>query len=190
MSATALQSLRSLESIYAREALAPPEPEKRLMLWAGTSLSIAGVPILVGEGEIDEIIETPVVTGIPGTKYWVLGVAAHKGSLLPIYSGDAFFRKVPYTGRSREYCMVIRRPGFDFGMTVSAIERDLKFSIEQRDMEHTIDPDFADLTLGGYHQNNKFLAVLDIDKLVADSDFSDASVTEHDTTRDMNDEQD
>jgi twitching motility protein PilI len=188
MSATALQSLQSLERVYAREAIEPPEPEKRVMLWAGTSLSIAGVPVLVGEGEIDEIIETPVVTRIPGTKFWVLGVAAYKGSLLPIYSGDAFFRKVLYAGRPREYCMVIRRPGFNFGMTISAIERDLKFPIEQRDMECPIDPDFAELTLGGFHQDDKFLAVLDIDKLVADSDFSDASGTEDDTTRNLNDE--
>ena len=55
MTATAIQSLRLLERVYAREAIEPPEPDKRVMLWAGTSLSIAGVPLLVGEGEIDEI---------------------------------------------------------------------------------------------------------------------------------------
>jgi twitching motility protein PilI len=188
MTATAIQSLRSLERIYAREAIEPPEPDKRVMLWVGTSLSIAGVPLLVGEGEIDEIIETPAYTGIPGTKSWVMGVAAHKGSLLPIFSGDAFFRKVPYAGRPREYCIVIRRPGFNFAMTISGVERDLKFPIEQRDMDCVIDPDFSDLTLGGYHQGEQLLAVLDIDKLVADSDFSDAAISESDSTRVMNDE--
>ena len=188
MPATALQSLHLLERIYAREAIAPPEPEKRVMLWAGTHLGIAGVQLLVGEGEIDEIIEMPDLTGIPGTKYWVMGVAAHKGSLLPIFSGDAFFRKTPYVGRPRDYCMVIRRPGFDFGMTLSSIERYLKFPIEQRDMACPIDPDFAAHTLGGYPHEDNYLAVLDIDKLVTDSDFLSASVSEGDSMRNTSDE--
>ncbi len=188
MSATTLQALHSLERIYAREAIEPPEPEERRMLWAGTSLSIAGVPLLVGGGEIDAIIETPAVTAIPGTKFWVMGVAAYKGSLLPVFSGDAFFRKTPYAGRPREYCMVIRRPGFNFGMTLSAVESDLKFPIELRDMDCSIDENFAELTLGGYYSGDKLLAVLDIDKLVIDSDFSDASVSESDSTRNMTDE--
>ena len=182
MPATSLQSLHLLERIYVREAIAPPEPEHAVMLWAGTSLSIAGVPLLLGEGEIDEIIETPDVTKIPGTKSWVMGVATHKGSLLPIFSGDAFFRKTPYGGRPREYSMVVRGSGFNFGMTISAIERDLKFPIEQRDMECLIDTAFADLTLGGFHRDGKVLAVLDIDKLVADSDFLNASVIEADSS--------
>ncbi|MEH6580632.1 MAG: chemotaxis protein CheW [Halioglobus sp.] len=186
MSATALQSLQLLERIYAREAIAAPEDDQQVMLWVGTSLSIAGVPLLVGEGEIDEVIETPAVTPIPGTKSWVLGVATHKGSLLPIFSGDAFFRKIPYSGRPREYCVVIRRPGFDFGLTISSIERDLKIPIEQRDMSCKIDPDFAELSLGGFKHEGQVLAVLDIDKLVGDGDFANASVTAGDSTEEGN----
>ena len=182
MQGSSLQSLHLLERIYVREAIAPPEPEPVVMLWAGTSLSVAGVPLLLGEGDIDEIIETPEVTKIPGTKSWVMGVATHKGSLLPIFSGDAFFRKTPYAGRPREYCMVIRRSGFNFGITISAIERDLKFPIEQRDMDCSIDAAFADMSLGGFHKDGKVLAVLDIDKLVADSDFLNASLIEADSS--------
>lgn len=78
--------------------------------------------------------------------------------------------------------MVVRRAGFHFGMTLSSLERDLKFPIEQRDMEYAIDSDFAELTLGGFHHEDKFLAVLDVDKLVTDSDFSNASVLEADST--------
>jgi twitching motility protein PilI len=182
MPATAAQSLHLLERIYAREAITPPEPENRVMLWVGTSIGIAGVPLLVGEGEIDEIIETPAVTGIPGTKHWVMGVSTYKGSLLPIFSGDAFFRKTPYSGRPREYCMVVRRPGFHFGLTLSSIERDLKFPTEQRDMDCAIAPEFTDLTLGGFHHGERVLAVLDMDKLLTDSDFVNASMIESDST--------
>jgi twitching motility protein PilI len=158
------------------------------MVWVGTSLGIAGVSLLVGEGELEEIIETPAVASIPGTKPWVLGVASHMGGLLPIVSGDVFFRKRPYAGRVREFCMVIRRPGFHFGMTLSSVERDVKFPVAERDMEHPVDADFAGFALGGFHDGERFMAVLDIDKLVADSDLSNASAAEPEVDEERDDD--
>jgi len=178
MGVSALQSLEVLERINAYDGVSPPALENEQMSWVGTSLSIAGVKLLVGEGELEEIIETPPVTAIPGTKPWVMGVAAFKGGLLPILNGDVLFRKRPYTGRTREYCMVVRRPGMYFGLTLSAIQRDLKFPLQQRDMDHPVDPDFARFALGGFKYGGEFLAVLDIDKLVADEDLSNASASD------------
>lgn len=188
MAITALQSLDLLERSYAFDGVQAPVFESDIMRWVGTSLGIAGVPLLVGAGELDEIIETPVHTPIPGTKPWVQGIAAHKGGLLPILSGDALFRKRSYAGSSRDYCMVIRRPGFHFGITLSSVERDLHFPIEQRLMEHDVDEDFAAFTLGGFKHGDRFLAILDIDKLVAQDDLSNAAATEFFETEEMTNE--
>jgi twitching motility protein PilI len=188
MAISALQSLELMERIQAYDGVMPPAFEDEAMRWVGTSLSIAGVPLLVGEGELEEIIETPPVTTIPGTKSWVVGVAAFKGGLLPILSGDVFFRNRPYTGRVREFCMVVRRPGMHFGITLSGIQRDLKFPIEQRDMDHPVDADFAKFALGGFKYKGDFLAVLDIDKLVADEDLSNASASANSSNKGKTDE--
>jgi twitching motility protein PilI len=102
-------------------------------------------------------------------------VSAFKGGLLPIFSGDVLFRKRPYIGRARDYCMVIRRPGMYFGLTLSHIQRDLRFPIEDRIVDQSVDPDFAGYTLGGFMYKGEFLAVLDIQKLVADEELSNAS---------------
>ncbi len=175
MTDTARESLAALDELYREEALQSPSGEDSRMEWVGTCLSIAGVPVLIGAGEMEEIIETPKVMAIPGTKSWVVGVGSHMGGLLPIISGDVFFRKRPYAGRVRDYCMVIKRPGFYFGITLSGIERDRKFPVELRDMEQPGDEDFARFTLGGFADGDRFLAVLDIDKLIADSDLSNAA---------------
>ena len=175
MSGGAIESLTALDALYREEALQSPTGAEPRMEWVGTCLSIAGVPVLIGAGEMEEIIETPKVMAIPGTKPWVVGVGSHMGGLLPIVSGDVFFRKRPYAGRVRDYCMVIRRPGFYFGITLSGIERDRKFPVELRDMEQPVDPDFAPFTLGGFPDGDRLLAVLDIDKLIADSDLSNAA---------------
>ena len=188
MSTSALQSLESLGLNYASNAIHPPAPAAEEPMWAGTSLSIAGVPLLVGEGEIEEIIETPAITPIPGTKPWALGVASHMGGLLPIISGDAFFRKQPYTGRVRDYCMVINRPGFYFGITLSSIEQDMKFPVAERDMGVPVDADLLEYSRGGFLQGDKILAVLDIDKVVADSDISNASANDLDSSEEDSNE--
>ncbi|GAB3283582.1 chemotaxis protein CheW [Parahaliea aestuarii] len=186
MSASALSVFRELERHYAHSAAPSPSRGKHVMYWVGTHLSIAGVSLLVGAGELDEIIETPAVTRIPGTKPWVLGLAAHKGGLLPVFSGDILFRRQPYSGRPREYCMVVRKHGLHFAMTLSGVYRDLKFPIEQRDMTQSIDGDFAGMCLGGFIYKEQFLAVLDIDKLVTDSDLGSAAVTTGESNEDKN----
>lgn len=175
MSISALQSLELVERLHAYDSVPPPALAAPRATWIGTSLGIAGVPLLIGGGELEEIIETPPITTIPGTKAWVLGVSAYKGGLLPIFSGDVLFRKRPYIGRARDYCMVIRRPGLYFGLTLSHVQRDLRFPIEERILEHPVDPDFAGYTLGGFMYKGEFLAVLDIEKLVADEELSNAS---------------
>ncbi len=184
MSASALSEFRQLERHYARSAAPSPARDKYVMFWVGTHLSIAGVPLLVGSAELDEIIETPAVTRIPGTKPWVLGLASHKGGLLPVFSGDVLFRRQPYSGRPREYCMVVRKHGLHFAMTLSGVYRDLKFPIEQRDMTHLVDGHFAAMCLGGFNYNGQFLAVLDIDKLVTDGDLGSASATAGESSED------
>ena len=179
MSSAALDNLQQLEQRFAANGVTPPVADDDYVRWVGTSLSVAGVPLLIGEGELQEIIETPAVTPIPGTKPWVMGVASFKGGLLPILSGDVLFRKRAYSGRVRDYCMVINRPSMHCGITLSGIQRDLKFPLEARDMNHPVDPDFAPFCLGGFKHGDQFLAVLDIDKLAADDDLSDAAASQN-----------
>ncbi|MEE4144900.1 MAG: chemotaxis protein CheW [Halieaceae bacterium] len=188
MSSRALQAVAKLEQLHAANGAFTPALASAPMTWMGTSLGIAGVPLLVGAGEIDEIIETPAVTSIPGTKPWVLGVAAYMGGLLPIISGDVLFRHRPYAGRVRDFCMVIRRPGFYFGITLSDVERDMKFPLEDRDMAYEVDEDFADFTLGGFHDGERFLAILDVERLVTDSDLSNAAIPVAVSNEGMSDE--
>ena len=183
MGISALQSLELIERLHAYDSVVPPSLEEERMHWIGTSLGIAGVQLLIASGELDEIIETPPSTTIPGTKPWVIGVAAHRGTLLPILCGDVLFRKKPYTGRVRDYCMVIDRPGMHFGLTLSDVQRDLRFPIEDRILDHPVDPDFAPFALGGFEYRGEFRAVLDIDRLIADEDLSNASASKASTSR-------
>jgi twitching motility protein PilI len=186
MTSLAMQSLDALEQRFREAGVEAPVHTPEAPQWVGTCLGIAGTPLLIGEGELEEIIETPDVMAIPGTKPWVMGVGSHMGGLIPIISGDVFFRGKPYAGRVRDYCMVLRRPGFYFGITLSAIERDMRFPVEQRDTEQAVEADFAPYAAGGFADGERFLPVLDIEKLIADGDMSNAAATDADSTEDHN----
>jgi len=175
MSSQALQAVCQLEQAQVDNGVDSPSLAAAPVTWMGTSLAIAGIPLLVGEGQIDEIVETPAVTPIPGTKPWVMGVAAYMGGLLPIISGDVLFRGRPYAGRVRDWCMVIRRPGFYFGLTLSDVERDMKFPLAEHVMDYPVDESLARFTQGGFHDGERFLAILDIERLVADSELVNAA---------------
>ncbi len=95
MDLSAAKSLDLLKSSYSFDAVWIPAADSAVMQWVGTSLGIAGVDLLVSEGELEEIIETPGLTPIPGTKPWVMGVGAYRGGVLPIISGDVFFAGSP-----------------------------------------------------------------------------------------------
>ena len=55
------------------------------------------------------------------------------------------------------------------------MQRDLHYPIEQRIMDHAVDPDFSEYALGGFMYKGNFLTVLDIDKMVADEELSNAA---------------
>ena len=64
----------------------------------------------------------------------------------------------------------------------------MRFPLEDRDMEYAVDSNFAGFTLGGFHEGNRFLAILDVDRLVADTELANASASIAVSHEGMNDE--
>jgi twitching motility protein PilI len=155
----------------------PPEPE----YWRGALVSIAGTPLLVSAGDIDAVIAVPTLTAIPGTRSWVLGIASYHGSLLPIYCGDSLFGQRLPPGRRREYCLVIKRPGFHAGITLSRVEGNVKLAVDQREPERRMEGPLAACCAGGFRQGERFLGLLDISRLATDPALLDTAARSADS---------
>ncbi|MFU8763827.1 MAG: chemotaxis protein CheW [Haliea sp.] len=171
----AFTALTALQARYASKgaALPPelPEPE----YWHGALVGIAGVPLLVPAGDVDAVIAVPALTTIPGTRNWVLGIASYHGSLLPVYCGDSLFGQRLPPGRRREYCLVIKRPGFHAGITLSRVEGNIKLLMAQREAECRLDGPLAACCDGGFSQGERFLGLLDIARLATDAALLDTA---------------
>lgn len=171
----AFAALMDLQTQYASTGAAVlpalPEPET----WRGALVGIAGTPLLVAAGDMDAVIPVPALTLIPGTRNWVLGIASHHGELLPIYCGDSLFGQRLSPGRRREYCLVIKRPGFHAGITLSRVEGNITLLMEQRDPEARLDGALATCCDGGFWQGERFLGLLNVTLLTTDSALSDTA---------------
>tara|TARA_R110000787_G_scaffold52922_1_gene124425 strand:+ start:117 stop:677 length:561 start_codon:yes stop_codon:yes gene_type:complete len=171
----AFAALLDLQAHYASagSALPPTSPEPEY--WRGALVGIAGTPLLIAAGDMEAVIAVPALTVIPGTRNWVLGIASHHGELLPIYCGDSLFGQRLSPGRRREYCLVIKRPGFHAGITLSRVEGNITLLMGQRDPETSLDGPLATCCDGGFWQGERFLGLLDVTRLATDSALSDTA---------------
>ncbi len=52
--------------------------------WQGLGYQIGGLRLVSPMGEINEILNVPKISALPGVKSWVLGIANVRGRLIPV----------------------------------------------------------------------------------------------------------
>ena len=173
----AFSALSDLQSRYAHAAVALHAAVVEEPTWRGASIGIAGVPLVMAHRDMETIIALPPLTRIPGTRNWVLGVAAYQGGLLPILCGDTLFGERLAPGRRREYCLVVRQPGFHVGLTLSHVHGNIALPLAQRTANMPLAGLFADCCDGGFWQGERFLGLLDCTLLTASGALADTSAS-------------
>ena len=111
-----------------------------------------------------------------------------QGEDLALISGDVLLRREAYTGRVRDYSMVVRRPGMHFEITLSEVKRSIRLPLDERDMSREVDPVLAGFTLGGFALGESFYPVLDLDKLITDGELVDAAIAPDESSEGLGDE--
>lgn len=89
--------------------------------WRGVGFGIAGRRFVAGFDEVVEVIRMPVITHVPGTQPWMLGVANVRGTLLPVVDLKQFLegeRTVVYEGQR---VMVVRQGGGNVAVLIDQL---------------------------------------------------------------------
>ncbi len=89
--------------------------------WRGVGFAIGGRRLVAGFDEVVEVIRMPVVTHVPGTQPWMLGVANVRGTLLPVVDLKQFLegeRTVVYEGQR---VMVVRQGGGNVAVLIDQL---------------------------------------------------------------------
>lgn len=90
-------------------------------VWRGIGFRIGQYHLLGGIAEVNEILPVPVVTPVPGTRKWLVGVANVRGNLVPVVDMSAFvdLGATELTESSR--LLLVRQPAGSIGLLVDEV---------------------------------------------------------------------
>ncbi|MFT6388557.1 MAG: twitching motility protein PilI [Cellvibrionaceae bacterium] len=125
----ALQSLAHL-SLQAAQQL-PAQMDARPQ-WSGIGFSLLGMNFVVSMGELNEMLEVPSYTKLPGVQSWVRGVANVRGRLLPVFDLAAYFGSSLTGAKKQQRLLVIDRDKVYAGLWVDQVFGMKYFPVDTR----------------------------------------------------------
>lgn len=160
----------------SHEAGAPEEIEAS-GLWRGIGFRLGERRFLSSIGEIAELLVMPILTMVPGTRSWVLGIANVRGNLVPVMDLNQFLyaRKTQLTNRSR--VLLVHQPGAALGLLVDEVLGQRSLSEEQlNDLDEEQEEPLKDYVAGTIQLGDQHWAVFSMTDLIAASPFQQAAV--------------
>jgi len=143
--------LRTLETRCRAHAAGLPRGEPPPEMWHGVLFRVADAALVAPISEIGEVLDVPrAITRIPFTKPWVIGVANHRGTLLPIFDLQAFLFGGATARSARNGVLVIRPGELAFGLLVGEVVGIRHFPAGSQTAAPDLGSDLASLTLGEF----------------------------------------
>jgi twitching motility protein PilI len=89
--------------------------------WVGVGFRIGEDRLIAPMSEIEEILDLPEYTYVPGVKSWMVGVANVRGGLLPLMDLKGFILGEDIKQRKKGRVIVIDYKGFNTGVIVEEV---------------------------------------------------------------------
>ncbi|CAM5246535.1 chemotaxis protein CheW [Rhodanobacter lindaniclasticus] len=143
-------------------------------LWRGIGFRVGSRLLVSGIDEINELLAVPVLTPVPGTQPWLLGVANVRGNLVPVVDIGRFLfgERTQHSDRSR--LLVVRQGGGSVALLVDEVLGQRTVDAEQRQQAQ----EEADPRLARFVDNRvgeQQLAIFSMNRLVRAPDFRQAA---------------
>jgi twitching motility protein PilI len=113
--------LARYERLSLAHASDTPEKLEAPGLWRGIGYRVGSRLFVSGIDEISELLAVPVLTPVPGTQAWLLGVANVRGNLVPVVDLGRFLfgERTLQTERSR--LLVVRQGAGNVALLVDEV---------------------------------------------------------------------
>ncbi|MGC1548405.1 MAG: chemotaxis protein CheW [Rhodanobacter sp.] len=171
---TPFEVLARYERLSLAHASDTPEKLEAPGLWRGIGYRVGSRLFVSGIDEISELLAVPVLTSVPGTQTWLLGVANVRGNLVPVIDLARFLFSERTLLSERTRLLVVRQGGGNVALMVDEVFGQRTVDAEQRqEAEREDDPRltrFVDDRVG-----EQRLALFSMNKLVRAPDFRQAA---------------
>lgn len=139
-------------------------------LWRGIGFRVGSRTLVSGIDEINELLTVPVLTPVPGTRPWLLGVANVRGNLVPVidFARFLFGERTQQTERSR--LLIVRQGSNNVALLVDEVFGQRTVDEEQqREVEREHDPRLVRFV--EHRVGEEGLAMFSMRRLVRAPDF-------------------
>jgi twitching motility protein PilI len=121
---------------YERRSLAHvaglPDQIEAPGLWRGIGFRVGVRHFVSIIAEVNEILTPPLLTAVPGTRRWLLGVANVRGNLVPIIDLRDFIEGERSVITDASRVLVVRQHAGSVGLLIDEVLGQRSFSDEQR----------------------------------------------------------
>jgi twitching motility protein PilI len=145
-------------------------------LWRGVAYRVGSHRLASGFDEVVEIMPLPVVSHVPGSLPWMLGVANVRGTLLPVVDLKQFLEGERTVLHESQRVLVVRQPGGDVAVTIDELYGQRSFVDGQGfDVESVSEGRYAYFIDRAYRINEQDWGVFSLDRLARTPEFRQAA---------------
>lgn len=118
---TAYKALRLLARKSLAGAQQLPAQVDAIPQWSGIGFILLGHHFVISMGDLNEMLEVPTFTRLPGVQSWVKGVANVRGRLLPVFDLAAYFGGCLQGHKKQQRLLVLDRDQVYAGLWVDQV---------------------------------------------------------------------
>ena len=176
---TAYQALSTLANKSLQSAQQLPAQVDAMPQWIGVGFSLLGQDFVVSMGDLNEMLEVPPYTKLPGVEPWVKGVANVRGRLLPVFDLAAYFGGILSGSKKQRRLLVIDRDQIYSGLCVDQVFGMQYFPVDalnSRSPDDLPDP-LRPFVNGCFEAEDRTWAVFHPLRLLEQEQFLDVSIS-------------
>lgn len=143
--------------------------------WTGVAFLLGDERLLAPMGQVQEVIDPPECTRVPGTAPWFLGVANVRGTLLPVMDLHGLMIGGRAGAPRNARMLVYNSEGVAAAFRVDDVLGLKRFYEDERIAVEPGNEVLAPYVDGGFRQGDETWAVFDFTRFVASRDFLEIS---------------
>lgn len=169
--------LAEYERLSLAHQASAPEQIEAPGLWRGIAFRVGGRLLASSIGEVNEIMVPQLLTSVPGTQSWMLGVANVRGNLVPVVDLGLFLFGATTTVGDRTRVLLVRQGvSGSVGLLVDEVAGQRSLTLEmQADAEGEDDQRLQRFVERNVRFDGQRLGVFSMLRLTRAADFQQAA---------------
>jgi twitching motility protein PilI len=153
-----------------------PQKTEAVTYWRGIGFMLAGQRFVAPMGEVDEIVQTPRVTKVPGVRNWMLGVSNIRGRLVPILDLAGLLDVPSKTNWKTRRVLVVGEGQQQHGLLVDAVLGMQQFPSHLVNNQMNIEANYAPYVRGCFERDGSNWPIFSFTDLVQADEFLHVAV--------------